>query len=108
MSNLGYLRTCILVATKFSMTNNNEGVLLTESIISHIPPSRLNEDNFTGSIFNWRRAARGTRSSKLFGVRRFKVNGGQSNLASGPPPSDGDARDDMIWRVELPWGPSGV
>ena len=46
--------------------------------------------------------------SKLFGVGRFKVNGGQSNLASGPPPSDGDARDDAIWRVERPWGPSGV
>jgi hypothetical protein len=44
---------------------------------------------------------------KLFGVRRFKVNGGQPNLASGPPPSDGDARDDVIWRVERPWGPSG-
>ena len=60
------------------------------------------------NIFNWSRAARGTRSSKLFGVRRFKVNGGQSNLASGPPPSDGDARDDAIWRVERPWGPSGA
>jgi hypothetical protein len=61
-------------------------------------------------FFNLRRAAQGTRSSKLFGVRRFKdkVNGGQSNLASRPPPSDGDARDGAIWRVERPWGLSGA